>query len=77
MNRRFRAFDQETGEVLWETILAASVTGMPISYAVDGQQFVAIPVGGGTAVESISAGITPEIQAGVGNNAIFVFALPD
>jgi len=39
-NGRFKAFDQETGEVLWEINLGSSVSGFPITYAVDGQQYV-------------------------------------
>ena len=38
VNGRFRALDQETGEVLWEINLGSPVTGFPITYAVDGQQ---------------------------------------
>ena len=37
VNGRFRAFDEETGEVLWEINLGSAVTGFPITYAVDGR----------------------------------------
>ncbi len=47
-HRYFRAFEAGTGEVLWEIPLSAPVTGYPISYAVDGKQYVAIGVGGRT-----------------------------
>ena len=73
-NGRFRAFDQDTGAVLWEINLGSSVTGFPISYAVDGQQYVAVSTG-----TSLSSGdnlrLTPELRPSKGNN-IFVFALP-
>ena len=73
-NGRFRAFDQDTGAVLWEINLGSSVTGFPISYAVDGQQYVAVSTG-----TSMSSGdnlrLTPELRPSKGNN-IFVFALP-
>ena len=39
-NGRFRAFDQATGEVLWEINLGSPVHGFPITYAVDGRQYV-------------------------------------
>ena len=39
---RFRAFDHETGEVIWETDLGAPITHSPITYAVGGRQYVAI-----------------------------------
>lgn len=32
-NRRFRAFDAETGTVLWETILGSQISGFPVTYA--------------------------------------------
>ena len=39
-NGRFRAFDQVTEEVLWEINLGSPVRGFPITYAVDGRQYV-------------------------------------
>ena len=44
-NGRFRAFDQETGEVLWEINLGSPVLGFPITYAVDGRQYVVASTG--------------------------------
>ncbi len=46
-NRRFRAFDAENGDILWQMILNGPVTGFPFTYAVDGEQYVAVAVGGG------------------------------
>ena len=75
VNGRFRAFDQETGEVLWEINLGSPVSGFPISFGVDGRQYVAVGTGaGGTA--SHFMGLTPELRPSSGNN-LFVFALPD
>ena len=75
VNGRFRALDHETGEMLWEINLGSSVTGFPITYAVDGRQYVAVSTGsGGTSAHFI--GLTPEIRPSSGNN-LFVFALPD
>ena len=42
VNGRFRALDQETGDVPWEINLGSPVTGFPITYAVDGRQYVAV-----------------------------------
>ena len=44
-DRRIRAHDVETGDVLWESRLATTVQGSPISYEVDGVQYVAVPTG--------------------------------
>ena len=74
-NGRFKAWDQETGEVLWEINLGSAVTSFPISYAVDGRQYIA--VGTGTAsTASLFGRLTPEIRPSAGNN-LFVFALPE
>ena len=45
VNGRFHAFDHETGDVLWEINLGSSVSGFPITYAVDGRQYVAVSTG--------------------------------
>ena len=31
LNRRFRAFDDQTGEATWETILGSQITGYPVT----------------------------------------------
>lgn len=75
--RRFMAFDDTNGRVLWESILSGPVSGHPISYAVNGRQYVAIPAGGDTASpEKRVLSLHPEIKPPQGQNAIFVFALP-
>ena len=42
----FRAFDTETGEELWRHRLPTSANATPMSYLHDGQQYIAIAVGG-------------------------------
>ena len=69
-NGRFRAFDHETGEVLWEINLGSSVSGYPITYSVNGKQYVAVNTGGG------QPNLTPELRPSRGTN-LYVFALPD
>ena len=73
-NGRFRALDQETGEPLWEINLGTSVTGFPITYAVDGKQYVVASTGSSLSSRD-NMRLTPELQPSNGNN-IFVFALP-
>ncbi len=43
----FRAFDRDTGKVLWETKLPAGGYATPATYAVNGEQYVVIAAGGG------------------------------
>ena len=46
-DRRLRAFDKDTGELLWEYRLPASAHATPMTYMTGGHQYVAIAVGGG------------------------------
>jgi quinoprotein glucose dehydrogenase len=43
----FRAFDKETGEILWQTKLPFGGNATPSTYMVDGKQYVVISAGGG------------------------------
>ena len=75
INGRFRAHDDETGEVLWEINLGSPVSGFPITYAVEGRQYVVASTGTGGNASRWNA-ITPELRPSSGSN-IFVFALPN
>jgi quinoprotein glucose dehydrogenase len=46
-DKKFRAFDQATGKLLWETTLPAAGNATPATYQVGGRQFVVIAAGGG------------------------------
>ena len=74
-NGRFRALDQDTGAVLWEINLGSSVTGFPITFAVDGRQYVAASTGA-TGTTNAQIRLTPELRPSTGNN-LFIFALPE
>ncbi len=44
--RMFRAFDKKTGRVVWETELPAGTSGAPMTYMVDGKQYLVVAIGG-------------------------------
>jgi len=46
MDDMFRAFDLQTGEVLWKTGLPAAGMATPVTYEVDGEQYVVLTAGG-------------------------------
>jgi quinoprotein glucose dehydrogenase len=46
MDEKLRAFDIETGKVIWEGQLPASAQAAPMTYSVNGKQFVVICAGG-------------------------------
>ena len=46
-DRKLRAYDQDTGKVLWSMDVGAAVEGVPAVYEVGGREFVVFCVGGG------------------------------
>ncbi|MEC7080111.1 MAG: pyrrolo-quinoline quinone, partial [Pseudomonadota bacterium] len=59
-------------EVLWEQILNSSAGGFPMTYELDGVQYLAIAAGGGVNYRVL----TPEIRQRRGGNILYVFRLP-
>ena len=51
-DRKFRAYDKMTGNVLWETVLTHGGNATPAMYEVRGKPFVVIPAGGGRGTPS-------------------------
>jgi PQQ-dependent dehydrogenase (methanol/ethanol family) len=73
-NGRFRAFDDRSGKVLWEVNLGSPVSGFPVTFAVNGKQYVAVTTGPSLVAGSDNR-ITSELKPGNAAN-VFVFALP-
>ncbi len=61
--------------MLWEINLGSPITGFPITYAVDGRQYVAVSTGA-TGTTNAQSRMTPELRPSIGNT-LFVFALPE
>ena len=53
-DKKFRAFDKDTGALLWETTLPFAGNATPATYDVDGRQYVVIAAGGGKAPKAPS-----------------------
>lgn len=73
-DRMFRAYDRETGEVVWSYALPSGSEGIPASYEIEGRQYIALPVAAG-------AGLFPprleSAQPRPDERAYLVFALPN
>ncbi|HEX6995637.1 MAG TPA: PQQ-binding-like beta-propeller repeat protein [Gammaproteobacteria bacterium] len=73
-DRKFRAYDRDTGEVLWSYDLPSGSEGIPASYEIDGRQYIALPAAAG-------AGLFPPRLEGAeqrpDERAYLVFALPE
>jgi alcohol dehydrogenase (cytochrome c) len=69
----FNAIDARNGELLWQFQCGSGHHSSPMTYAVDGKQYIAVPVGWGGWIEGFLPGM---LGAGHGS-ALIVFALPD
>jgi alcohol dehydrogenase (cytochrome c) len=76
LNRRFRAFDADSGKILWESILGGIIQNSTITYAVNGKQYIAVLTGDGGPHTVGPLGHTPDIKPPRGHNSVYVFALP-
>ncbi|SHE48364.1 quinoprotein glucose dehydrogenase [Fodinibius roseus] len=64
-DEKFRAFDKDSGEILWEYDLPAAGDAFPATYEIEGRQYVVIPATGGSRVGTRSS------------DAFIAFALPE
>jgi len=78
LDRTFHAVDVKSGTELWRTRLGTAVQGFPVSFAIDGKQYIAVTTGmGGGSPRQVPLTIAPEIHHPLTGNALYVFALPD
>lgn len=56
-DKKFRAFDKSTGELIWEATLPFAGNATPATYEVAGRQFVVIAAGGGKDPKSAPGGV--------------------
>jgi alcohol dehydrogenase (cytochrome c) len=68
----FHAFDARTGQLLWTFQTGSGIHSSPVTYSVNGKQYIAVPTGWGGWVE----GYAPEMYGAPRGTALFVFALP-
>jgi quinoprotein glucose dehydrogenase len=72
-----RAYDEETGKVLWECKIPAGPEGIPAVYEVDGREYVAISARPNSDVPVPAGGVAPlENGSGQSVQGYYVFALP-
>ena len=69
------AFDADNGAQLWKFNAGSGARGGPISYAVNGKQYIAIPTGLGSHAVGFLSGAFPQIKDLPGGAALIVFSL--
>ncbi len=75
MDRYLRAFDQESGKVVWQTRLGSQVFGAATTFRINGRQHIAVTAGGGYNPHPLA--LTTGIDQPAGGNMVYVFALPE
>ena len=76
MSRKFRAFDADSGKILWESILGGMIQMSTITYSINGKQYVAVMSGDGNSATENPIEMSGITRPPVGHNEIYVFALP-
>jgi alcohol dehydrogenase (cytochrome c) len=68
----FNALDAGTGKLLWQFRTGSGIHSNPVTYSVNGKQYVAVPTGWGGWMK----GFAPELYGSTRGSALFVFGLP-
>ena len=77
-DRTFRAVDVKTGKTVWSVRLGTTVQGYPISFSMDGRQYIAVTTGlGGGSPEDKPMTMLQNVHRPNNGQALYVFALPD
>jgi alcohol dehydrogenase (cytochrome c) len=78
-DRLFRAFDAKTGDILWQYPTLSGVNGVPVSFEVEGTQYIAVQSGWGVDAARMQRGLNllfpgkyPDVPQG---GAVYVFAV--
>jgi hypothetical protein len=75
-DRQFFALHSETGELLWQARLNGDISGAPVTFTVNGRQYVAVGAGGRVA-PTTTLGRLVGVDVPQGSATLWVFALPD
>ncbi|HJT42150.1 MAG TPA: PQQ-binding-like beta-propeller repeat protein [Rhizomicrobium sp.] len=77
-DRNLKGIDVKTGKILWQTRLGNTVQGHPVSFSLDGKQYIAITsgLGGGSPQQKPNA-LLKEVRRPSTGHVLYVFGLPD
>lgn len=76
MSKQFRAYDAQSGAMLWESELPGYISMSTISYAVDGKQYIAVMTGDNLKTPELLT-LAPELGPSSGYTGLTIFSLPD
>jgi alcohol dehydrogenase (cytochrome c) len=77
-DRGLKAVDARTGKIVWLKRLGNTVQGYPVSFSLDGKQYIAVTTGlGGGSPEQKPTTLLTEVHRSTTGQQLYVFALPD
>jgi alcohol dehydrogenase (cytochrome c) len=78
-DRTFRAIEVKTGKVLWQTRLGNTAQGYPVTFAINGKQYIAVAagLGGGSPQQKPTQLLQNVVHRPATGQQLYVFALPD
>jgi alcohol dehydrogenase (cytochrome c) len=77
-DRKFRAFDATNGKVLWDYSMPSGVNAVPVSFEINGEQYIAVQAGWGVDSQRMQNGIdalTKKPKAVAQGGSVMVFKL--
>jgi alcohol dehydrogenase (cytochrome c) len=77
-DRSLKAVDANTGKIVWQTRLGNTVQGYPVSFSLDGHQYIAVTTGlGGGSPQQKPTALLDEVHRPATGHVLYVFGLPD
>lgn len=71
-----KAFDAKTGEELWKFQTGSGIVGCPVTWEMDGEQYIAVPSGWGGAVPLWGGDVAKRVKFLNQGGSLWVFKLP-
>jgi alcohol dehydrogenase (cytochrome c) len=77
-DRHLKVVDVKTGKVIWQMRLGNTVQGYPVTFSLDGKQYLAVTTGlGGGSPQQKPSTLLDEVHRSGTGNVMYVFGLPD
>jgi alcohol dehydrogenase (cytochrome c) len=76
MEGELDAFDEHTGKLVWKTKTASGITAPPMTYSIDGTQYVAVSVGIGGVFPLFFLALTPWLKGVPPASMVYSYKLP-
>jgi alcohol dehydrogenase (cytochrome c) len=77
-DRHLQAVEAKTGKIVWKTRLGNTVQGYPVSFSLDGKQYIAVASGlGGGSPQQKPTMLLDEVHRPATGQVLYVFGLPD